>query len=141
MTPKWKYDDIILFKHESVYLNDLGLIKKAMSKILEGYDMVARSWIVPKSRTRGTDAFFVRMGAIREIVKNYPLVTGFTPDGTFCEEYFTTYLVSRLANVYDVPYCHSNGGFTELGFYHIFSAAEAGRAPWDRSNYRDLFKQ
>jgi hypothetical protein len=139
--PEVEDDDIIMFKHESVYLNDRGLIKKAMSKILEGYDMVARSWMVPKSRTRGTDAFFVRMGAIREIVKDYPLVTGFTADGTFCEEYFTTYLVSRLANVYDVPYCHSNGGFTELGFYHITSTAEAGRAPWDRSNYRDLFKQ
>lgn len=138
--PEVNDDDIILFKHETVYLSDMGLVKKAVSKILEGYDMVARSWIVPKSRTRGTDAFFVRVGAVRDIVKDFPVVTQFTEHDTFCEEYFTSHIVYKIANVYDVPFFHSNGWFNELGFYHIPSAEESQRAPWDKKNYDDLFK-
>lgn len=132
-------DDIILFKHETVFLSDMGLVKKAISKLIEGYDMVARSWEVPKSATRGTDAFFVKAGAIREIIKDYPLVSEFVHDGKFCEHYFTTYVVNKIPNVYDVSYCHSNGWFSEIGFYHFPSCAESQRSPWDKSNYHELF--
>lgn len=132
-------DDIILFKHETVYINDMNLIKKGITKLLEGYNMIARSWRVRNS-TRGTDAFLVRVSAIRKFIQHLGVVNNFTPEARFCEEYFTRYLTKKIRNVYDIPYCHSNGWFSELGFYHIPSAAESNRAPWNKKNYDKLFR-
>lgn len=132
-------DDIIIFKHETVFVNDLHLIKQALCKLVEGHDMVARSWQVPRSRTKGTDAFFIKVSAVRKLLNSLNAITAFTPDGTFCEEYITTYIFSQVDLSYDVPFYHSNGWHTELGFYHIPSEAQATNCPWNKGNYDSLF--
>lgn len=138
--PEVEDDDIIIFKHESLFISDLNLIKKSISKILEGHDMVARSWMVPNSRTRGTDVFYVKVSSIRELVKDFPYVESFTAQDTFCEQYFTSHFVYPLKNVYDVVFHHSNWKFGELGFYHIPRLSHDQLGYWDKSNYDELFK-
>lgn len=137
--PEVDDDDIILFKHETLFINDLYLFKKSVSQILEGNDMVARSWIVPNSRTRATDAFFVKVSSVREIVKDMPIVTTFTHHDPYCEMYFTSHIVYKLAKVYDVVYHHSNWKFGELGFYHIPRLPHDIIGYWDKSNYYNHF--
>ena len=40
--PDCKDDDIILFKHETLYINDMYLLRKSIEKILQGHNMVIR---------------------------------------------------------------------------------------------------
>ena len=139
--PDVQDDDIILFKHESVLINDIELIKKAVNKIVnEGYNMVVRN-MAQWSGMTATDAFFVKVSAIREIIKNYPDLTGLPHDGWFCEHYFHNYIVSKISNIFGIYFDHSNGYFTELGFYHYPSGQESGRLCWDRRNRKVLFDQ
>lgn len=138
--PEVTDDDIILFKHESVYINDMDLLKKAISKILDGYDMIVRLNETPWYQgARGTDAFFVRVSAIKDLIKNMPKVTAYRHSGDCCEKYFTDHLVKPLQKIYNVPYYHSNGGFTELGFYHLFSPYTLHDPHWNRRNRDTLF--
>jgi hypothetical protein len=131
-------DDIILFKHESLYINDMELINRAINKIVnEGYDMVNRR---PVPACGGivtcTDAFYVRVSAIRKIVENYPDITELPAHEWFCELYFHENIVKHIPAVYSIFYCHNNGGPTELGFYHY----PARKDPfWDKSNYDELY--
>ena len=134
-------DDIILFKHESVYINDMGLIRKVINKMVnEGYEMVTRTM----GRFEGahaTDAFFIKVSAIKDIIKNCYEITEFPSDAPYCEAYFTQYIANQVPHKYSVHYgYHSNGGFTELGFYHVISLAEIIVPIWDRSNYSELFQ-
>ena len=138
-------DDIILFKHESLYINDMELINRAIDKIVnEGYNMVTRDRLpTPEVRlptSAGgtcTDAFFVRTSAIRKIVENYSDITELPPHQWCCELYVWGNIVNHISDVYRVFYCHNNGGPTELGFYHY----PTNRDPfWDRSNYHELYK-
>ncbi len=137
--PEVEDDDIILFKHESLFISDMGLIKRAISKMLDGYDMVVRSWIVPNSPTRCTDMYYVKVSAVRDIVKDFPLVSSFIPEAPYCEHYFTAFIVNKVAKVFDVPYEHSNWKFTELGFYHIPRLTEDPNWYWNKNNYHDLY--
>ncbi len=137
--PEVDDDDIIIFKHETVYVNDMGLVKKAIRKMITGYDMVVRSREVwGSTNSRGTDVFYTKVSAIRKLVRNQPLLTEFPTNASYCEQFFTKYIVFKVPKVYEIPYGHSNGGFTELGFYHIPSWAE-GSNPWDRKNYKDIY--
>jgi hypothetical protein len=133
-------DDIILYKIQNVYFNDMCLIKKSISKILEGYNMVARSVTAPKGSFIEADAFFVRVGAIRPILKDLPLVTEFPPGEKSPAAYFTTHIASRISNVYDILISHSTVGFSELGFYNYTWQGDLHSDPWDKKNYHDLFK-
>jgi hypothetical protein len=138
--PEVADDDIILFKHETVYINDMELIRKAMGKLLnEGYDMVDRK-VGYIGGMYATDVFFVRVSAIKEIIKNFYPREGFPPEAWYCESYFTHYIVRDIPNIYSILYHHSNGGFTELGFYHIPSWEESHWPMWDRKNHDELFK-
>ncbi|MFI0435325.1 MAG: hypothetical protein ACH350_06320 [Parachlamydiaceae bacterium] len=137
-------DDIILFKHEIVYINDMHLLRKAIGKFIEGYDMVSRTMVYHVGHPKGTDVFFVKVSAIKELIKDFPLVTSFRPDAPFCERLFAVDIANRIRNIYSIPYLHSNGGFTELGFYHIFTGGNEihpdWEAPiWDLKNYDTLF--
>lgn len=132
-------DDIILFKHESVFINDTGLVKKAINKIVnEGYNMVIRN-MAEWHGTAATDAFFIKVSAIREIVKDFSDVTELLPHAWFCELYFHHMIVNRISNIFGIYYNHSNGDFTELGFYHYPSQPESSRHYWDRKNRDKLF--
>lgn len=140
--PEIKDDDIILFKHESVYINDLSLIKKAISKILEGYDMVVRLNECPWYQgARGSDVFFVRKAAVKEFINSIPKICALRHVGDCCEKYYTDHIVNAVKKVYNVPYAHSNGGFTELGFYHIYSPYTCNDPAWDRKNRDQLFNE
>ena len=138
--PDVKDDDIILFKHESVYINDMDLIKKAIGKILGGYGMVVRLNEVPWYQgARGSDVFFVKVSSIKEIINSISKVTALRNVGDCCEKYYTDFIVNSIKNVYNVPYKHSNGGFTELGFYHIYSPFTITDPSWDKKNRDQLF--
>jgi hypothetical protein len=138
--PEVQDDDIVLFKHESLYINDMELINRAINKIVnEGYDMVNRR---PIPACGGivtcTDAFFVKVSAIRKIIENYPDITELPSHEWFCELYFHENIAKYISKIYSIFYCHNNGGPTELGFYHY----PTSRDPfWDRGNYDQLFRE
>ena len=132
-------DDIILFKHESVYINDMNLIKKSVSRILEGSEVVGRA-MAHLGNANATDAFFMKVSAARKIMKNASLVTSFTADSTYCEQYVTNRFLNNIAQIYQVPCSHLCCGWTELGFYHIVSRDFRGLPCWDRTNYYEILK-
>lgn len=141
-------NDIIIFKHESVFVNDMNLVRQAIGKILDGYDMVVKYWIgfesIPSTSLKDyyhTDSFYLKVGAAREFLKNQPLVLHFTSDYQFCEEYFSKHIVSKLPSVYKIEYQHSSWKDNELGFYHIPGGYEDPNWHWDKKNYDEIYKK
>lgn len=139
-------DDIILFKHESVYISDMYLIHKAIQKLQQGHEMVVKFWLGKGIQTSSgyndyfhTDSFFITVKAARAAFKDLKEVPFFTKDYQFCEEYFSKYVVSRLKNVYKIDYHHSNWKDNELGFYHIPRYAEDPNWYWDKKNYYEIY--
>lgn len=142
-------DDIILFKHESVYINDMYLIMGAISKILTGFDMVIKNWIGFEERPDKThlkdychtDCFFIKVASARKLFKNHAEVTCLIKgDYHFCEEYFTKYIVNRLAKPFKIDYHHSSWKDNELGLYHIPRYEEDPQWYWDKQNYHTIYK-
>ncbi len=137
-------DDIILFKHESLYINDMELINQAVNKIVnEGFNMVTRDRLsIPEVRSPTspgatcTDAFFIKVSAIRKIIENYPDITELPPNW-WCELYISENIIKYVPGIYRLFYYHNNGGPTELGLYHYPTTWDPF---WDRKNYRDLYK-
>ncbi len=146
--PECLDDDIILFKHESVYISDMNLVRKAIGKILDGFDCVAKYWIgFPHTKTPGRlndyyhpNSFFLRVGAARPIFKDHPVIPYFTEEYQFCEEYLTKYLFSRLSRIYRIDYHHSSWKDNELGFYHIPRYEDPPEWLWDKKNYDELYR-
>lgn len=140
LDPEVLDDDIILFKHESVFINDLYLVKKSISKILEGYDMVDRV-MSHLGFAKATDAFFVKVSAIRDKFKTLDLIENYPYHAPYCEQYFSQYLINHIQKIYEIPSYHLCCGWVELGFYHYHSNDWKGFRAWDRSNYHELFKK
>jgi hypothetical protein len=144
--PDCQPDDIIIFKHESVYINDMHLVKQAIGKILAGYDAVFKYWIgFDNQPTQGlkdyyhSDSFYIRAGAAQPIFANLPLVKWFTKDYQFCEEYLTKHIVSKMGKVFRIDYHHSSWKDNELGFYHLPRYEEDPSWFWDKKNYNELY--
>lgn len=142
-------DDILLFKHESVYISDMYLVSQALHKISEGYDLVIKNWIGFEDRPDKThlkdychtDCFFMKVSSARKLFKNHAEVTCFVKgDYHFCEEYFTKYIVNVLSKPYKIDYCHSAWKDNELGFYHIPRYEEDPNWYWNKQNYHQLYK-
>jgi hypothetical protein len=140
-------DDIIVFKHESVYINDMHLVKQAVGKILDGHDGVFKYWIGFENQPTDqlndyyhSDSFYVKVSAAKPIFSNLPLVKWFTNDYQFCEEYLTKYIVSKLPNVYKIDYHHSSWKDNELGFFHVGRYEEDPDWYWNKKNYDELYK-
>jgi hypothetical protein len=140
-------DDIIVFKHESVYVSDMHLVKKAIGKILDGYDGVFKYWIgfdnQPTNQLNDyyhTDSFYIKVSAAKPIFSELHLVKWFTKDYQFCEEYLTKYIVSKLPNVFKIDYHHSSWKDNELGFFHIGRYEEDPDWYWDKKNYNELYR-
>lgn len=130
-------EDIILFKHESLYINDIHLFRKAVGKILSGHDMVVRYW--DPDGFYMTDAFLLKISAARELLKNLEEVT-VLDEYKFCEDYFTKVIVSALPKVYQINYSHFTRKDTELGFFHIPVAGEENwEGYWDKENYDEIY--
>jgi len=139
-------DDIILFKHESVFINDMNLVLKAIEKIVQGYDIVAKYWVGAEHITSyhcndyyHTDSFFMSVRAARFLAQELREIQNFTQEYQFCEEYFTKYMVDTLSHVYKIDYHHSSWKDNELGFYHIPRYEEDPDWYWDKSNYSQLY--
>jgi hypothetical protein len=129
--------DIILFKHESLYINDIYLFRKAVGKILEGHDIVIRYW--EPDAFYMTDAFFIKVSSARKLFENHPQLSVFD-DYRFCEDYFTQVIVNSLQKVYKIPYSHFTRKETELGFFHLpVDGEENWKGYWDKTNYHQLY--
>ncbi len=145
--PECLDDDILLFKHESVYLSDMHLVQKAVGKIAAGYDCVAKYWIgFPHTYTPGrlnnyyhSDSFYLRVGAARPIFKDHPVLQTFTEEYQFCEEYLTKYLLNLIEKIYRIDYHHSSWKDNELGLFHIPRYEDPPEWLWDKINYHELY--
>lgn len=148
-------DDIILFKHESVFLNDLGLFKRAINKMLSGYDMIVRTYLGGST----SDIFLVKVSAIKKLISNFsPLEQ--IPFDSFVEMMLHTQIVAKIPNVYCIhlgtaPLSSTNistWGSNGFGFYHShryfkFSKSlneyvdSMGQKFWKKENYFSLFEE
>lgn len=134
-------DDILMFKHETVFINDLGLFKRVIKKMIDGSNLIVRTGMFGPC----TDHFFVKVSAVRKILQSYPLVEKIPYS---CEDYFKALVVNQIQKVYNLPLNHSLWLFTEFGSYHIypgygqFNADQDGwnRPFWNKENYDQLFK-
>jgi hypothetical protein len=113
-------DDIIVFRHESLFIYDMNLVRRAVGKFTQGYNVVARFFACPIKSFYVTGSFFLRVSAARPIFKDQPFVTKFNKNDPygFCEGYFTKYLVNRIKNQFLIHVDHQLHGESELGFYH-----------------------
>ncbi len=136
--PECLDDDIVLFKHETVIIDDMYLVRKAIGKMLDGFDMVGRYW--SPDHFYMTDAFFLRVGTLRQIAIDGPFVTSFNNEYRFCEEYLTKRLFNQIPRIYKVGYYHSTKKAGELGLYHVARVENSGYQYWGKSNYLSLFR-
>jgi hypothetical protein len=134
--PACQDEDIILFKEDSVFINDMGLVRKAIGKILEGYDAVTRF-----SDLDMTDVFFIKVSAARELFQDRRRIR--VLDGYYnCEDYFTREVFNRLPGVYRIQLNRINRHWehNELGFFHVFPQTVKDRLFWDKENYDALYR-
>jgi hypothetical protein len=132
-------DDIIIFSHEDVYINDMVLFNNALSKFKKGYDIVCRLYEgTKKGESRDyymNDAFFIKKNKIKEIFGNSNMMTMYP--GMFCEGEFTK-IIQNFKIFYIPYYNHSTHKDSELGFYHILNY-DIGNIPfWDKSNIKEI---
>jgi len=141
-------EDIILFKHESVFISDMHLLRQAIGKILDGYDIVVKYWVGADFEKREgylndyyhTDSFYLSVGSVRKYLQDHPPLAQFNEEYHFCEEYFTKEIVSKLPYVFKIDYHHCSWKDNELGLYHIPRIANDPSWYWDKGNYDFLYK-
>ncbi len=117
-----KDDDIIVFKHETVFLNDLNLFKRAIQKMLSGYNMIVRSFWGGST----SDIFFVKVSEIKKIINNLSLLEKI-PDDQYVEMMLHNTIVMNIPRVYAIqlgtaPLSSNNistWGCNGLGFFHL----------------------
>lgn len=137
--PQTSDDDIIIFKHESVHINDMFLVKKAIEKLTQGWNVVARMWT--PDHFYMTNVFYIKASAARVLFDSLDYVESFSEDAKFCEDFFTKYIIDMIPNVYSIGYDHLTRKDNELGFYHIpFTPEDSSRSYWDKSNYFQLYQ-
>jgi len=132
-------DDIVIFSHEDVFINDLSLFNNSLSKFKKGIDIVCRIYkgteIGEKLDYYMNDAFFIRKQKINEIFGNTNTMT--IHIGMFCEEEFTK--IIEKFKILSIPYSkHTSHKDSELGFYHILTY-ENGVPCWDKSNIQEIY--
>jgi len=128
-------EDIVIFSHEDVYINDMRLFDNAVSKFKNGYEVVCRLYTgTAKGEALDyymNDAFFIKKNKVKEIFGNVEKKQIII--GNFCEKEFTT--IIKNYKVFSIPYyLHSTHKDSELGFHHILNY-NIGNIPfWDKSN-------
>lgn len=128
-------EDIVIFSHEDVYINDMRLFDNAISKFKNGYEVVCRLYTgTAKGEALDyymNDAFFIKKNKVKEIFGNTEKKQIII--GNFCEKEFTT--IIKNYKVFSIPYyLHSTHKDSELGFHHILNY-NIGNIPfWDKSN-------
>jgi hypothetical protein len=138
--PDCKDDDIILFKHETVYINDMNLVKQAIKKLIDGYDMVSHWW--HPGGFYCTDVFYLKVRAARNILRSLNEVTALERFDN-CEKHFTADIANLTPKVYKIAHDHWIRKENELGFYHISPRGqdESCVGMWDKKNYDELYKK
>jgi hypothetical protein len=134
-------DDIILFKHESVFLNDLGLFKRAINKLLSGSNMIVRTYFGGST----SDIFLIKVSAIKRLIQYYSILNNI-PEDQYVEMMLHGKIVRRIPNVYCIhlgtaPFNSQNistWGSNGLGFYHYHRYFKYSRA---LNEFTDPFKQ
>lgn len=134
-------EDIILFKHESYFVKDMYLIRKAIGAIiLNKYDMViqtmsnclAKLWYL-------NGCFFIRVSAARPVFKTLSIVEKLPREASFCELFLTNYVFNKINHPYTIE-CHFEGQDNRIGFYHIPTAPMQPWKVWKKEDYNNLFK-
>lgn len=146
--PECLEDDILLFKHESVFIRDMYLVSQAVRKILEGFSCVVKYWVgFPSTKTENrlndyfhSDSLFLRVGAAKSLFSHCPPFDHFPSDSAFCEEALTRHFLSRLNRVFAIPYHHSSWQDNELGLYHIPRYEDPPEWLWDKKNYHEIYQ-
>lgn len=134
-------DDIVVFSHEDVFINDINLFNNSISKFNKGVDIVCRKYEGTKKGESldyyMNDAFLIKKNKIKDIFGNTDMMT--IHIGMFCENEFTK--IIKNYNVFSFPYHnHSTHKDSELGFHHILNY-DIGDIPfWNKSNIYELFK-
>jgi hypothetical protein len=132
-------DDIVIFAHEDVYINDIRLFNNSLSKFNKGVDIVCRKYAgTQKGESLDyymNDAFFIKKNKIKEIFGNANMMI--IHIGMFCENEFTK--IINKYNIFSIPYhSHSTHKDSELGFHHILNY-NIGNIPfWDKSNINEI---
>ena len=151
--PDIEEDDIIIFHHESLFINDIGLIKRAINKFLtSGCHMVCRDF----QECTTTDVFMIKVSAVRKLLKDSPEFSDLSHNVSWCELLFTHRATKKIPNVFSISLTHtpliptdcSYWKETALGFYHRIpsymnplSETDCKRMPWwDKRDYDQLFE-
>ncbi len=136
--PECTDNDILIFKHESVYIYDMHLVAQAVEKLLQGYDMVVR--YVSLFDAHANDVFLMKVSAARQVFKNLQYLHEFPPGISFCEQFFTQAIVKNTPRVFEIHSDHLSRRENALGFYHVPpNASEALSSGWDMSNYGEVY--
>lgn len=145
--PECLDDDIILFKHESCYINDLYLLQKAVQKMENGYDLIFRYiphiyWQIP-----ATNGFLIRVGAAKNLLMHVKRL--FSRDllirnlNTYKSAENLFYTVIRAGIAQDrrfmIPVDHNHRGAGELGLFHIHPRTILPCNSWDKKNYYEIY--
>jgi hypothetical protein len=154
LDPEVLDDDIILFKHESVFLNDIGLFKRAINKMISGYDAIFREVI----GVTGSDIFIVKVGALKNWVLDFPIGMTMPFAERLCEGFVKNYIEKNIKNPFVIQVSkslHSNfledyshWKDTAYGFYHrcprylrpLTKEDCHKKKWWDKKNYSFLFE-
>jgi len=135
-------DDIVIFSHEDVYVNNIDLFNNSINKFKKGVDIVCRKYEGTKKGEAldyyMNDGFLIKRNKVKEIFENTNMMTTDDINKSFCENEFTK-IISKY-NVFSIPYhSHSTHRDSELGFYHILNY-DIGDIPfWDKSNINSLY--
>ena len=129
-------DDIILFKHESHFVKDPLLIKRALEMILlDDYEMVIQSfqeWLY-------TGNFFLRVSSARPIFSHLSAISKYPPNAPFNEGYLTNYIFNQVERIHRVNCSPHEAANSRLGFYHLPFEPVGQHHVWGMEDYHELF--
>ena len=133
-------DDIVIFSHEDVFINDINLFNNAVNKLQRGNDVVCRIYTGTKKGESldyyMNDAFFIKKNKVKEIFGKTEMKT--ISIGNFCEKEFTS--IIKDYNVFAIPYyLHSTHKDSELGFHHILNYDIGNIHFWDKKNIDEIY--
>ncbi|MCH9626745.1 MAG: hypothetical protein S4CHLAM2_03730 [Chlamydiales bacterium] len=148
--PSCESDDIILYRHESSFINDMYLVKQAIRKINEGYAAVTRTtpWVF--DGVDMSNGFFIKVGALRKVLSHpsllFSLVNTFPTTSPYTEAYLTHTLMEHLGPIYRIELSNAcqdcpwtQWGHTELGFFHSYRFGSSYPFEWKKENYFELY--
>ncbi len=148
--PSCAPNDIILYKHESSFINDMYLVKQAIKKIQEGYAAVTRFIFLSGDRLDMSNGFFITVGAVRKAFSHpslsLPLITSFPSTSSYTEPYLTDTLLEQVKPIYRVKvsntseaYPWTHWGHNELGLFHSCRYTNQYPYEWKKEGYDDLY--